>query len=237
MHHFLLALFLFSSAAATAQLRHAISLSGGALFSWQHVTSGEDFQVSRQSLKSFAEIERPRIGPSIRIAYQARLARLLYLRTGVEYAKYRWAARMDDLRWGTDFNGSDPPDPELFGIDWIETSYQHTFLTVPVLLRLEWDNPRLNPFVEAGLTGSRLLNGHATTATNLWTNPREETGAAKRSVYLGSELSVGLAYTLTDRISLTVQSRISYQHTPLWDTTIRSHVVAAGLETGARVRL
>ncbi len=233
----LLSLCLLLSTVGYTQAKSSLDLVLGADSGYRYLgTDGESADIVA-NVRNEKEAAMPgwRVGGS----YNKRVGDGLYLRTGVRYVKTGYRIREQRLVFSPQSDGMggvipivDPSLPQS-----IAFTNRYHFLEVPLAVRKEWPaGSKTNFFAEAGIAPSYLLAATYKLTTDLISEASTPDADFNRLQLLGT-ISVGLSYSLTDRLELFGQPSFRYHLTRLLDAPVREHLLNAGLELGIRKSL
>lgn len=184
--------------------------------------------------------ENSRVNWRVGLNYNKRISHKIVLKTGLRFAWLGYnGAKRTDIRWPSEHDGmgSWSPDPSL--PHELQINNEHWFIEIPLIVRYEWAEKKLIPFVELGVSPYYYLKTRIVSISDIGTEVSSIKGSTSNinKVHLAGSLSLGLSYSIMETIQVFGQGIFRYHLTQLNDDLIEERLNNVGFEIGIRKRL
>lgn len=168
--------------------------------------------------------------------YNKKISEKFYFKTGLRIAKKGYKSKKEELRFGSqiiiELNGG-----EAMANDVIQSFYNFNYLEVPLMVRYEFSNKKITPYVEAGFSGGYLLGNKSILKVNgeeISSNGNE----VVKDFQLTGDIAFGINYTISETLQLYTQPHFNYHLSNLVKIdNVSEHLYAVGLEFGLRKKI
>lgn len=223
-----------------SQMNQSLDYVNGIDYSYRNLSTLSKDEIVVGIMESRDQKETGKLNWRIGFNYNQRLTRKLLLRTGLRFASVGYKGEKNtDLRWPNqhDGNGGLVVDPTL--PRELQLIYDYWFTEIPIVARYEISKEKLSPFVEIGLSPSIYMTTRTISRTDIGNNSDFNNGHAHKfnRVHFVGFISLGLNYTISDKLQFFGQPAFRYHFTRLVDAPINEHLVNYGVEFGIRCKI
>jgi Outer membrane protein beta-barrel domain len=172
--------------------------------------------------------------------YNQMLSKKFFLKSGIRLASVGYKGeKKTGLVWGSEIDPTlgyqrDPSLPHES-----QFIYDYWFFEIPIVGRFEFNNRKISPFIEAGISSNIYLTTKTKTATDISssTNFYNEAKLNLNRFHLSANLSFGINYQLNPKWILFFQPIFRYHFTKLVDAPIKEYLYNYGIELGVRMKI
>lgn len=221
------------------QANSSIDFMVGIEYAYRHLKTSSTDNIIVGILENRDLKESGKFNWRMGVNYNRKLISKLFLKTGLRLASIGYKGeKRTGIRWPSENNGGiwvlDPSLPHE-----IQVVDNYWFLEIPVAARIEFSEKKWNPFFELGLAPSVYLTTKTKTITDIDTsiNFLKNNHPGFNKVQLAGFVSMGLNYTLNEKLQLFGQPIIRYHLTKLVNAPIKENLFNYGMEIGIRKKL
>jgi len=225
----------------SCQSNSSIDLVAGLEYSYRSLSTSNTNQNVVYTLESrnIRELAKPNWRAGFN--YNRRQSNKFHLKTGIRLASVGHKdKKQTGLRYAHEFvaPGVWVPDPSLpHEVQFIR---DYWFIEIPLVGRFEFSDRKIAPFLELGVAPSVYITTRGQTVTDLGTSVDfyDQVDAYDfNRFHLVGIFSVGVNFTVSEKIQLFGQPTFRYHLTQLLDVPIEEHLFNYGIEIGVRRKL
>ena len=230
------ALFLLLPLFCFSQAKSSIDILGGIEYSHRLLIYSKS-DIVESALADLHKGESGKLNWRAGFNYNRRLHKKFYLKTGLRIASVGFkGADESDLRWGSQHDGMGGFDPNPDLVPQVQYAYDYLFLEVPIIGRIEFNEKKLAPFLELGVSPHMYLSKNVRAVANSSEPFGILTGPSNlQFLHLVGSISFGCNYSLNEKIQFFAQP-VFRMHLNALDQRV-FHLVSGGLEVGLRRKL
>ncbi|MEO0788631.1 MAG: outer membrane beta-barrel protein [Bacteroidota bacterium] len=238
---YLILLLLLSGQILYGQAKSSVDLSFDANRSYRLLIKNGEEDHLQTIIDVLDDAESPLMSFGLGLHYNQRLSRNLLIQSGIEYQRFGFQIKNQELRWGSEYNpatGEIIDDPSLPNSYTAKTLFR--FWSVPLLFRYEFGLAKIQPFIEAGASFSFLQDVRSRTSLD---NERPNTTTLSNDqnvVYstfqLFAHVDIGINYQLQNnwQIFTSLGYNRSFSDTNQIDSPINQRQFSASVSLGVR---
>ena len=232
-------ILLIIPAFAFSQVKSTIDFVSGIEYSYRILKTTNDELITNVILDN-REGETGKINFRLGFNFNQRLSEKIFLKSGVRLASVGYKGeKRTGLIWGSEIDPNlgyqlDPNLPH-------ESQFIHDywFIEIPIIGRYEFNNRKITPFIEAGISPNVYITSKTKIKTDISSNVEfyDETKLNFNRMHLAVNLSFGLNYQLSPKWILFGQPVFRYHFTKLVEAPIKEYLYNYGIELGARMKI
>jgi hypothetical protein len=226
---------------AFGQSNSSIDLVAGLEHSYRSLSTSSTKTNVVYTLESRNARELAKLNWRAGFNYNRRLSNRFHLKTGIRLASVGHKdKKQTGLRYASEFvaPGVWVPDPSLpHEVQFIS---DYWFIEIPLAGRFEFSDKKIAPFLELSVAPSVYITTRNKTITDLWTSVDFYDQADSydfNRFHLVGIFSVGVNFTVSEKIQLFGQPTFRYHLTQLADAPIEEHLFNYGIEIGLRRKI
>lgn len=229
--------FVFPSL-AFSQTNSSIDLIAGLEYSYRSLSTSSKEEIVVGMLENRNDKESGKLNWRVGFNYNRRLSNKFHLKTGIRLASVGYEGeKKTGLRYASEFVTPElwVPDPSL--PHEVQFIYDYWFAEIPIIGRFEFADRKVAPFLEFGIAPSVYVTTRTKTVTDLGTDVSFDDGVDAfnfNRFHLVGIFSVGVNFTVSEKMQLFGQPTFRYHLTQLADAAIEEHLFNYGLEIGVR---
>jgi len=220
------------------QTNSTLDLVAGLEYSYRGLSTSSKDEIVIGIMEKRNDKETGKLNWRAGFNYNRRLSNRFHLKTGIRLASVGYKGeKKTGLRYASEFVTPDlwVPDPSL--PHEVQFIYDYWFVEIPLVGRYELTNKKIAPFLELGIAPSAYVTTRTKTVTDLGTDVNFQDGVEAfnfNRFHLVGIFSVGVNFSVSEKVQLFGQPTLRYHLTQLADAAIEEHLFNYGIEIGAR---
>lgn len=231
----IISLFLVLPFFAFSQIKSSIDFMTGIEYSYRFLkTSSNDEAIN--SILDYRDGESGKLNFRAGFNYNQRISKKFHIKTGVRFASIGYKS-VKGSRYGEIDPSPGLPTYEIPG------EFQHIrdywFLELPIIARFEFNEKKISPFIEFGISSNIYLTTKIKiirddiTRTEFYDSAKSDFNR----MYFSSNLSFGFNYHHSSKMIFFFQPIFRYHFTKLVDSPIKEYLYNLGIELGLRLKI
>lgn len=223
---------------AFGQTNSSVDFVTGMEYSYRGLSTSSKDEIVIGIMENRNDKETGKLNWRAGFNYNRRLSNRFHLKTGIRLASVGYEGeKKTGLRYASEFVTPElwVPDPSL--PHEVQFIYDYWFVEIPLVGRFECTNKKIAPFLELGIAPAVYVTTRTKIVTDLGTDVSFNNGVDAFDFYrfhLVGIFSIGVSFSVSERMQLFGQPTLRYHLTQLVDAPIEEHLFNYGIEIGAR---